>query len=164
MAAPRSALRQHESAYIPQTHPRRSKGTGTPWRWQAKSLRWALWVLGLGSLIGWFSLTQATQETTTVIRWHQLASELEALRRENAQLRYEIARAGELGGLRRRALAEGFAPPQNFEYLMLPGYPEGSWGRRGLEATPTPTPEEGSWDRLLASFRFLFTGESQGDR
>ncbi|MBI3287862.1 MAG: hypothetical protein HYZ68_07430 [Chloroflexi bacterium] len=160
MATPRTALHPQGSTYIPQTHPRRAKGGPIPWRWQARTLRLALLALGLASLIGWFNLTQATQETTTVIRWHQLASQLEALRRENAQLRYEIAHAGELAVLRRRAGPQGFAPPQQTEYLFLPGYPQGSWGRQGLEATPTPAPEVGAWDRLLDSLRLLLTGES----
>lgn len=88
---------------------------------RTRTVRVAAVFFVLVGLMGWFSLTQASQSTTAVIQLHKLAAEKERLRQENAQLRFEISRLQSISVLRERARKLGFAPPQEAEYLYWRG-------------------------------------------
>lgn len=78
----------------------------------------ALLLIGaLGVLLAWFFLSQASQSTTAVIRLHQLAVKKELLRRENAQILYQISLLESSTYLRVQAQKQGFVAPEITEYL-----------------------------------------------
>lgn len=120
-------------------------------------------LVALATLVAWFFLSQASQTTTAVIRLHQLASEKELLRRENAQLHYQIAVLESTSHLRGEAQEMGFAPPQETEYLPLAGYsPSGDDPAASSDSTPESEPASGPglWDRFTSHLLLLITGQA----
>lgn len=103
-------------SYIAQTHPRQERKR---FQLQGKTIGLLAVLFILASLIGWFYLTQASEATTTALQLQRLASEREHLRRESAEIRYQIAELENLSRIRERALLLGLGPPQNVEYLYI---------------------------------------------
>ncbi len=131
---------------------------------RSRGARLILVVAALASLVGFFYLSQASQSTSTVIRLHQLAAERERLRRENAELEADIARAEGIGRLADRARRAGFAESEDRIYLITEPAPEvgeaaGTAAERGLP--PSPPLAWPGW--LFAQLRTLLRGESSAE-
>jgi len=103
-------------SYIAQTHPRQERRR---FQLRGKTIGLLAVLFILASLIGWFYLTQASESTTTALRLQRLVSEREHLRRERAEVHYQIAELESLSRIRERARLLGLGPPQEVEYLYI---------------------------------------------
>ena len=63
-----------------------------PWSLDARTATRLVLCIAVLSLVGWLYLAQASQIATTESHARQVVDEIEKLERENAQLRYQIAR------------------------------------------------------------------------
>lgn len=127
----------------------------------SRPVRLILIVVALSGLVGWFYLSQASRSASSVIQLHQLAAERERLRRENAQLEADIARAEGIANLTDRARRAGFADSKDRLYLTTVPAPEvgeaaGTAAEQGLPPSPPPT-WPGWW---ISQLRLLLRGES----
>jgi len=88
-------------------------------------LRAVLLLIGLLALAGMLYLTQSSQATMTGARTLDLQAEYERLRRENAQLEYEIARLTAPARMAERARRLGLRPATLTQtiYLVVRDYP-----------------------------------------
>jgi cell division protein FtsL len=84
-----------------------------------------LLLVGLIALLGLLYLTQSAQATMTGKRVLRLQERLEQLRRENAQLEYEIAVLSAPSRIAERAARLGLRPltPAQAKYVVITDYP-----------------------------------------
>lgn len=146
-------------SYIAQTHPRQARKR---FQLRGKTIGLLAVLFILASLIGWFYLTQASEATTTALRLQRLASEREHLRRESAEIRYQIAELENLSHIRERARLLGLGPPRKAEYLSI---------AQESEISSVPIKEDDLlsvtgddfWERVLSFLQVLLWGEAKGE-
>jgi hypothetical protein len=117
-----------------------------------------LLLVGLLALLGMIYLTQSSQATMTGTRTLELQEKYERLRRENAQLEYEIAVLTTPDKIAERARRLGLRPATITQttYIVIKNYPVAS-------AKPAPLvpnakssdPFELLWNELLARLGLL---------
>jgi hypothetical protein len=92
-------------------------------------------VFGLAALLGTIYLSQASRIASSGRRMQVLQSQLETVKRENADLERDIAAVQALDRLLVGAQGMGFqsAEPEEIEYLVVTDFP--------TKALPQPTPE-----------------------
>ncbi|MBI2845557.1 MAG: hypothetical protein HYX86_03315 [Chloroflexi bacterium] len=130
---------------------------------KSRTSRALLLSVALALLAAWFFLSQASQSTTAVIRLHQLAVEKEMLRRENAQLRYQISLLESSAHLQEEAEKMGFAPPEDAEYLafdLSSGNEIGPSIEKELTSSATYESPPSMWSQIISHFWILITGQS----
>jgi len=111
------------------------------------------------SLIGWFYLTQASEATTIALRFQRLVMEREDLRRQNAELRYEIAEQESLSQIKERARQLGLGPPEERYYLQVTGYVKGDWESLYPSVPAKEEKPAGERGGLFSYFPLFFTGQ-----
>lgn len=147
-------------SYIAQTHPRQERKR---FQLKGKTIGLLAVLFILASLIGWFYLTQASEATTTALRLQRLASEREYLRRESAEIRYQIAESENLSRIRERARLLELGPPQKVEYLYISSQEsEISSGPIKEDDLLSPTGDD-LWGRVLSSLRVLLFGQAKSE-
>lgn len=94
-------------------------------RWNFDLARTLLMLVGVIALVGLLYLAQSTQATLTGKRVVKLQERLEMLRRENAQLEYEIAVWAAPHRIAERATRLGLRPltPAQAKYVVITDYP-----------------------------------------
>lgn len=107
------------------------------------ALSWGI-ILALGALLGTIYLYQASNIASVGRRVQQLQSELDEVKRDNAELEREIAEGQSLERLQSEAQRLGFvrARPEDIEYLIVPDYPTAINQGPPLEAPDPPPPIE----------------------
>jgi len=144
-------------SYIAQTHPKQERKR---FQLKGKTIGLLAVLFILTSLIGWFYLTQASEATTTALRLQRLASEREHLRRENAEVRYQIADLENLSRVRERARLLGLGPPQKVEYLYISSQ-EGEISSAPAKEDDLPSPtRDDLWGRVLSYLQVLLFGQA----
>jgi hypothetical protein len=117
-----------------------------------------LLLVGVIALLGMMYLTQSSQATMTGTRAIELQEKYERLRRENAQLEYEIAVLTTPDKLAERARRLGLRPATITQttYLVVQNYPAApSQPAPSLAPTNSSDPFELLWNELLARLGLL---------
>jgi hypothetical protein len=113
-----------DPVYFPKIRIRRSDNAGRPsWGFTRKNMGLFLLLLIVGSLIGSFYLSQASQAATAGLEVMRLTGEREYWRQENADLRRQIAEKEALSSVRERAKELGFRERETEEYLIIDQLP-----------------------------------------
>lgn len=104
-----------------------------PWRIATQQGALILIVAILAASILWVMVSVTVQAAAAGLEIQQLERKREALQRQIAALRTEIANATSTDRVKERAAALGFEPldPENITYIIAPGYP----GREPLNET-----------------------------
>jgi hypothetical protein len=147
-------------SYIAQTHPRQERKR---FQLQGKTIGLLAVLFILASLIGWFYLTQASEATTTALWLQRLASEREHLRRERAEVRYQIAELENLSRIRERARLLGLGPPQKVEYLYISSQKSEISSVSPEEDDLLSPPRDALWGEVLSSLRVLLFGQAKSE-
>ena len=147
--------------FIPRSSIGSRIGRYSAWGLSGNTLGILLLLLVLGSLIGTFYLSQASQTTAAGLEITRLTREREYWRQENAHLRTLIAAKEAIPSIRARAEELGFVQPEVVVYLPVgsPVSPDSSAGgvaptgpiQRDLPMTHTPGSQEW-WSELVARF------------
>lgn len=119
-----------------------------------------LLLVGLIALLGMIYLTQSSQATMTGTRTIELQEKYERLRRENAQLEYEIAVLTTPDKIAERARRLGLRPATITQttFLVVKNYPVVSAKPAQVQAALAPTFSnsfELLWNELLARLGLL---------
>ncbi len=130
------------------------------------ALGWAI-ILMLVALIGAIYLNQTSEIATTGRQVQELEFDLADLRKANAELERQIAKAQTLEILQQAADSLGFESTESYEieYLVIPEYPSET-AVSVPAATPEPLPQpaesiqEAIFLSLDAAFADLIRGES----
>lgn len=113
-----------DPVYLPKIRIRGNDDEGkSSWGFTRKSMGLFLLLLVLGSLIGSFYLSQASQAATAGLEVVRLTGEREHWRQENANLRRQIAEKETLSSVRERAEGLGFRERKNVDYLIIDQLP-----------------------------------------
>ena len=80
-------------------------------------------ILATFSLVGWLYLSQASAVTTTSYRIDELRLQLDHVKNQNAALILEIAELEALSRVETRAMALGFQPADDVQYITVANYP-----------------------------------------
>jgi hypothetical protein len=113
-----------DPVYLPKIRIRRTDNEGnSSWGFTRKNMGLFLLLLALGSLIGSFYLSQASQAATAGLEVRGLTEEREHWRQENANLRRQIAEKETLSNIRKRAEELGFGYREGVEYLIIDQLP-----------------------------------------
>lgn len=94
-----------------------------PWRLDSKAALGFLLILATFSLVGWLYLSQASAVTTTSYRIDELRMQLDHVKNQNAALILEIAELEALSRVETRAMALGFQPAGDVQYMAVANYP-----------------------------------------
>jgi cell division protein FtsB len=126
-----------------------------------------LLLVGLIALLGMIYLTQSSQATMTGAHALELQDKLERLRRENAQLKNEIAVLTAPDKIAARARKLGLGPPTITQTTFIavkysPGLPPKSAPRNGeLASSPIASNSfELLWNELLSRLGLLSNGRT----
>jgi hypothetical protein len=126
------------------------------WRMDARAAAGVMFILTVLSLIGWLYLTEASSTAATGYYLETLRDERDRLRRENAQLAYEIALLSTQEQVEKRASRLDFTPISEVHYLAVADYPAtGPEIAQNLTASSSQVAaEEGEswWGSLVAQF------------
>lgn len=133
-------------------------------------LGWAI-ILFLLAVLGAIYLNQASHIAIVGRKVQTLQGQLENLKRQNASLEREIAKAQSLERLQAEALRMGFVPArsEDIEYIIVPNYPvnapidaHASNALPEVVTKPTPpaTLEEALWLTIHENIRALVQGEA----
>ncbi len=148
-------------SYIAQTHPRQERKR---FQLKGKTIGLLAVLFILASLIGWFYLTQASEATTTALWLQRLASEREHLRRESAEVRYQIAELENLSRIHERARLLGLGSPQKVEYLYISSQ-ESEISSASIKEDDLLSPAgDDLWGRVLSFLRVLLFGQAKTER
>lgn len=147
-------------SYIAQTHPRQERKR---FQLQGKTIGLLAVLFILASLIGWFYLTQASEATTTALWLQRLASEREHLRRERAEVRYQIAELESLSRIGEKARLLGLGPAQRVEYLYTPSQESEISSAPIGEGEPLSPTRDGLWGRVLSFLQVLLFGQAKSE-
>lgn len=123
-------------------------------------------VLGLAAVLGAIYLSQASSIATTGRHLQVAQADLETLKRQNALIEQDIAKAQSLERLQAEAIGLGYRPAgaDDLEYLVVADYPDAPI------ATPTPIPAppepastitQAFWLTIRHSVNNLVQGESR---
>jgi len=113
-----------DPVYLPKIRIRRTDDEGNPsWGFTRKNMGLFLLLLALGSLIGSFYLSQASQAATAGLEVRGLTEERERWRQENASLRGQIAEKETSSNIKKRAEELGFRDREGVEYLIIDQLP-----------------------------------------
>ena len=129
-------------------------------------LTWGV-IMALGALVGGIYLFQTSAIASVGRQVQVLRSELNEVKRLNADLERDIAEAQSLDGLREEALRLGFthARPEDVEYIVVPEYPAVVLESVNIQtATLSKPPEsigEALWRSFQGSIGELIRGESR---
>lgn len=122
-------------------------------------------LVGLVALLGLLYLTQSSQATLTGTRAVELQTRLERLRRENAQLEYEIAVLTAPDKLAERARRLGLRPATITQtmYIVVHDYPvlpskPASFARTPSAPPPPADPLPVLWNEWLTRLGWLASG------
>lgn len=109
-------------------------------RWNFDLARTLLVLVGVIALVGLLYLAQSTQATLTGKRVVKLQERLEMLRRENAQLEYEIAVLAAPNRIAERAARLGLRPltPAQAKYVVITDYPVVSSASNAVTLVSSP--------------------------
>jgi cell division protein FtsB len=123
------------------------------WKVDRRTAAGAMFILTLLSLIGWLYLTQASYVTVTSYHLAALRAERDELRRQNAQLTYEISRLTTRNQVQARARQLGFAPVSQVRYLAVADYPASKQlaAARNLTADISRIPDDENWWEALVA-------------
>jgi len=128
-AAPQKTNQHSRRRAVKEQHRRRA------WLNDAQMAMGWLIVFGLAALLGTIYLSQASRIASSGRRMQILQSQLDTVKRDNADLEGNIASVQALDRLLVEAQNMGFRPadPAEIEYLVVPDFP--------TEALPQATPE-----------------------
>ena len=113
-----------DPVYLPKIRIRRENNQGRPsWGFSRKNMALFLLLLLLGSLIGSFYLSQASQAATAGLDVISLTEQREHWRQENSELRRAIAEKESLSNVKERAEELGFKQRERVEYLIVDQLP-----------------------------------------
>ncbi len=127
-------------------------------------------LVGLVALVGLVYLAQSAQTTMTGKRVVRLQERLEMLRRENAQLEYEIAVLNAPNRIAERATRLGMRPvtAAQIKYIVVGDYPMPSSTASArttmLTASPSAATRELAWAEWLARLGWREAGSSAAAR
>lgn len=134
------------------------------WHTNFDLARALLLLMGLIALLGLLYLTQSAQATMTGKRVVKLQERLEQLRRENAQLEYEIAVSSAPPRIAERATRLGLRPltPSQVHYVVIKDYPlmSSSVPSKAVMRVVPPSPLDVWRDALLARWGVRVSGYS----
>lgn len=120
-------------------------------------------IVGLLAVLGFIYLGQNSQATITGRRTQELQAKLERLRRENAQLQYEIAQFTNPNRIAARAIVLGLHPPAENQktYIVVKNFPN-EFSKPPLapltstsSTVPQPSGAELLWNALLERLGLL---------
>ncbi|MBM3127815.1 MAG: hypothetical protein FJ009_04170 [Chloroflexi bacterium] len=127
-------------------------------------VRALLLLVGVIALLGMMYLTQNSQAAMTGTRTLELQDRLERLRRENAQLEYEIAVLTTPDKIAERARRLGLRPATITQtvFIAINNYPAASKPASPATLAPTKSaaPMELLWNELLARLGLLSSGRT----
>lgn len=96
----------------------------TAWSFDGRTATSVVLCIAVLSLVGWLYLTQASQIAATESHARQVVDDIEKLERENAQLRYQIARLETIPRTEARASQLGLGlMHRKTTYLTVPEIP-----------------------------------------
>jgi cell division protein FtsB len=125
------------------------------WKMDARAAAGIMFILTLLSLVGWLYLTEASYVAATGYHLEAMRAERDRLRRENAQLAYEVAQLSTQDQVEKRARQLGFAPISEAHYLAVTDYPAaGPKIAQNTTVSSSQVTVEGEdwWDSLVARF------------
>lgn len=122
------------------------------WKMDARAAAGIMFILTLLSMIGWLYLTEASYTAATGYHLEMLRARRDQLRRQNAQLAYEVALLSSQSQVEKRARELNFAPASEVHYLAVADYParEQKIAQNITASSSQVTGEEKSWwDSLM---------------